>query len=100
MLFNLSHNIDKNLQLTFQDTLKKYDNIQIFYRDIGFNDDAINRLRPYFSSLETFVDYDVFAIIEPFETDILDDEEKANKFSIQTQQDFFEALCLFGFKNE
>jgi hypothetical protein len=77
-----------------------YDNAQDFFQDLGFNKLTIDRLKPYFSALEGFVDYDVFAIIERLEADILANEDSTDKLAIESQQDFFQALCLFGFQDE
>lgn len=57
----------------------------------------IDKLTPYFSELKKFVDYDIFAIIERLEADILADENKAEKLVINSQLNFFGALQLFGF---
>ena len=48
-----------------------YDSAQHFFQDLGFNKLTIDRLKPYFSSLEQFVDYDIFVVIERLEADIL-----------------------------
>jgi len=44
-----------------------YDNDRDCFQGLGFNKFTIDQLKPYFSSLEGFVDYDAFAIIERFE---------------------------------
>jgi hypothetical protein len=77
-----------------------YDSAQEFFQDLGFNKLAIDRLKPYFDALKEFADYDVYAILERLEVDILANEDTADKLAIESQQDFFQALCLFGFQDE
>ncbi|CAF4376624.1 unnamed protein product, partial [Adineta steineri] len=74
------------------DTDISYDNVQVFFQDIGFNNITIDRLKPYFSTLQDFVDYDVFGIIKQLEIDLLANEDSTNKLSIKSQQDFFQVL--------
>ncbi|CAF0736711.1 unnamed protein product [Adineta steineri] len=82
------------------DTDISYDNVQVFFQDIGFNNITIDRLKPYFSTLQDFVDYDIFGIIKRLEIDLLANEDSTNKLSIKSQQDFFQVLCMFGFRDE
>ncbi|CAF1481549.1 unnamed protein product [Rotaria sordida] len=95
-----SFSLDFSKPLKQFDTDVSYDSVEVFYQDLGFNDVTIEQLRPYFSALENFVHYDVFAIIERFEEDILANENNADKLSIKSQEDFFEVLRLFGFQDE
>ncbi|CAF3644562.1 unnamed protein product [Rotaria sp. Silwood1] len=77
-----------------------YDSAQEFFQDLGFNDVTICRLKPYFPTLKNFVHYDIFAIIERLQADMLANEDSVNALSIKSQRDFFQVLRLFGFQDD